>query len=164
MTDLVNASMMGLYDGLPVGLVGELLENWPSGDWRSPIRQPGTVLGALPPQAASILGVRPASRDRGHQRHGRRPAGWKLYRRLHHGHRRLQRHGEHPDRQTGGPFPLLSSLPCPHLAIYATTAGGFARLVLRAILPGDEPRPSTATIWAASSTPEGRRRSASIPF
>lgn len=61
MTDLVNASMMGLYDTVSQsGWSGELLEKLAiPGDWLTPIRQPGTVLGALLPQAASILGVRP---------------------------------------------------------------------------------------------------------
>jgi sugar (pentulose or hexulose) kinase len=61
MTDRVNASMTGLYDTVTQsGWSQELLDKLsiPS-RWLAPIRQPGTVLGALLPRAASLLGLRP---------------------------------------------------------------------------------------------------------
>lgn len=59
MTDLVNASMMGLYDTVSQsGWSQELLDKLCiSKDWLTPIRQPGTVYGSLLPEIASALGV-----------------------------------------------------------------------------------------------------------
>lgn len=60
MTDLVNASMMGLYNTVDQsGWSKELLEKLSIPEkWLAPIRQPGTILGALLPEMASSLGVR----------------------------------------------------------------------------------------------------------
>ena len=60
MVDLVNASMLGLYETLTQGgWSRDLLDAFGlDGKWFSEIRNPGTVLGKLVPEIAARLGVR----------------------------------------------------------------------------------------------------------
>lgn len=59
MVDLVNASMLGLYETTSQGgWSAELLDAFGlSAEWFGPIHNPGTILGALRPEEADRLGV-----------------------------------------------------------------------------------------------------------